>query len=399
MAYYCPFRYGVVHRKKTAKYPTRIRKLKNLIVIPADAKPANQISLKKEEVFGSNKNVTIGRMGHIAVDDSGRVFIADKQQHRVDVFEPNGKFLAHFGRRGRGPGEFIAISGVQIQSKKIFVSDPALKRYDIFDLNTFNLINTINLVSNLHDITALKGAFPGGYFPESNDAFIAWFNKDTLTANQDWGKAQTMDYYYRLNKKGNIISQRILEVEGQLNVMVPWKGGVTDRQGNYASIPRIAVHPKFYGKSFTAFSNNNHIYQAWSENFLVKEYNPKGEYERAFYNPFQGVRLTKESAVKAGVPKHILRGWNSMYRSKTWPVIADMKIDKQNQLWVASIVKNMKVYEWWMLDKKGNLLARFTWPRDKSIQVIKNGYLYTKEKNKSGLNEIVRYKLILQPLG
>jgi len=74
----------------------------------------------------------------------------------------------------------------------------------------------------------------------------------------------------------------------------------------------------------------------------------------------------------------------------------DMKIDDKDRLWVAAVVKKMKLYQWWVLNQNGKLLARFTWPRNKPIQVIKKGYLYTKEKNKKGLERIVRYKITMK---
>jgi hypothetical protein len=82
---------------------------------------------------------------------------------------------------------------------------------------------------------------------------------------------------------------------------------------------------------------------------------------------------------------------------KTYPALHSMKIDDQNRLWVSTIVKNPKVYQWWVLNNKGKLLARFTWPRDKPIEVIKNGKVYTKEKNpQTGVQRIVRYKVQVQ---
>ena len=381
---------------KSEQVPANIARLKNLAVIPANAKPAYQINFKRDEVYGNTKKVLIGQISHIAVDDSGRVFIADGQKKAIDVFEPDGRYLTHFGRKGRGPGEFVTLGSVQIQGQKLFVPDPNQMKFNVFSENSFGFDYTINIAGNLHDVKNLKGTFPDKYQVWNNGTFLASFLKDTLAENQDWGKAQTMDYFYRLNKKGDILPPKILEIEGERNVMVPWGGGVTDRQGNYTSIPRIAVHPKFYGKSLTAFSDNNQIYQAWSGDFLIKEYSPTGEYERAFYVLYQGVPLTKESAVRAGVPKHILKGWHSMNRPKIWPALDEMKIDNKNRLWIAAVVKNMKVYQWWVLNQKGKLLARFDWPRSKPIKVIKNGYIYTQETDTTtGISKIVRYRVTM----
>lgn len=80
---------------------------------------------------------------------------------------------------------------------------------------------------------------------------------------------------------------------------------------------------------------------------------------------------------------------------QTWPVLTEMKIDDQDRLWIATTVENMNVYEWWVLDASdGSLWARFTWPRYKPIEVIKDGKLYTRETEKeTGLEEIVRYNI------
>jgi hypothetical protein len=57
---------------------------------------------------------------------------------------------------------------------------------------------------------------------------------------------------------------------------------------------------------------------------------------------------------------------------KNWPVLTDMVIDNKNHIWVATTIQNMKEYQWWVLNSNGKLLARFKWPRNKYIKVIKN---------------------------
>jgi len=60
--------------------------------------------------------------------------------------------------------------------------------------------------------------------------------------------------------------------------------------------------------------------------------------------------------------------------------------------------KSMKLYQWWVLDPNGKLIARFTWPRDKPIQEIKNKYLYTREKVMATRDsKIVRYQIKIEP--
>jgi hypothetical protein len=77
-----------------------------------------------------------------------------------------------------------------------------------------------------------------------------------------------------------------------------------------------------------------------------------------------------------------------------WPVLRAVVIDDKDRLWVATTVENMKVYEWWVLEKNGELITQFQWPRIKPIQVVKNGNIYTRETDEeTGLQQVVRYQV------
>lgn len=82
-----------------------------------------------------------------------------------------------------------------------------------------------------------------------------------------------------------------------------------------------------------------------------------------------------------------------------WPAINNLIIDDENRLWISTIVDDFDIYEWWILEKSGEVITRFEWPRDYPIEVVKCGYMYTRETNeKTGLEEVVRYRIKLQGL-
>lgn len=150
-----------------------------------------------------------------------------------------------------------------------------------------------------------------------------------------------------------------------------------------------------------ALSGNNNVYVSEeSDHFLIKLYSSNGAYLRAFYYPHPNIPLTKKSASEGGITgthfrhEFLLGHMGSMDLPQNWPVLTGMNIDDQDRLWVSTTVKDMKVYQWWVLKPNGQLIARFNWPRSKPIQVIKNGYLYTHEtEEESGLQQIVRYRI------
>jgi len=389
--------WGCSSRNKN-QIPKKYRKLKNLTVFSSNSKPTNTISLQKVAAYGSSKKVIIGRMGGIAVDNSGHVYIPDEQQKTIDVFKPDGQFLTHIGHKGNGPGEFNYLMNVQTTQNELIADDAPQQRAVVFSLPSFKYKYTIPIANNRNKFKALKGTYPNAYYAKSKNSFLVTFGKNAHSENHAWDRFTGRNLYYSMNKKGRITSQKLLEMKSQEEVLVPYSGSVTNRRGVTRKIPVMGYHPGFYGKSLKALSNNDHFYWAWSTDFLIKVYNSDGTYQRAIYYPYKNIPLTQKSANIAKTPKFVMKGWKKMKLPKTWPALHSMIIDSQNRIWVSTIVKNFKDYRWWVLNNRGKLLAHFNWPRDRQIEVIKNGDIYAKEKNKKGLTRIVKYKYELKSL-
>ncbi len=47
-----------------------------------------------------------GDIRSVAADRTGRIYVADRMGSTVRVYDPDGTFLRHLGREGRGPGEY-----------------------------------------------------------------------------------------------------------------------------------------------------------------------------------------------------------------------------------------------------------------------------------------------------
>ncbi len=360
-----------------SKIPDRIRKLKNLTVYAADAKPVYKITFKRDASFSNTNGVLIGGMISIAVDDSGKVYVADDQQHTIDVFEPDGRYLMHFGRKGAGPGEFRGFITMEIKSHQLFVYDPVLLRITTFSLSPFSFKSIIPL----QDDKERMGSLPDYLFALTNGNFIVGFPYYSSRVPN----AKSYIRYYLLKPKGNVISGELFR-QKNISTLYYKKNGLS-----------IAIPLPFKGKPLIVVSEADQIYTGWTQDFLVKVYNSDGQYLRAFYYPYAHTSFDQNKYI-AGHPYSNGSPFKGAYQKikfpKTWPALNGMMVDDQSRLWVSTIVKNMKVYKWWILTDQGKLLARFTWPRDKRIEVIKNGHLYTRETNKkTGAKVIVRYKI------
>lgn len=358
------------------KVPDRFKDLKNLKVYSINQQQ-DTVHLQRQLVIGNTDKIPIDRLADIAVDSLGRIYIADGKQRNIQVYAPDGRFLMRLGRMGKGPGEFVNLISLQINNHKLFAYDNRLQRAEVFSLDSMAYAYTVNFAKDNSQIKNTGGSLKR-FWPRSDDSFLIKLVKLTGSGNPVVGeKSVDKALYYLGNDSGKITSKKLFEMKASFHVIVPVGRG------------RVGFPAFFYGKLLTALSTDNHIYMAWSGDFLIKIYSPKGVYQRAIYYPFKNASFSRQ-AIADKFGKQAAR---KMDIPKIWPALHDLLIDDQNRLWVSTIVKDQSVYQWWVLDKNGKRLARFTWPRNKLIEVIKNGKVYTKEKNEKGIFKIVRYKI------
>tara|TARA_R110002124_G_scaffold252236_1_gene417527 strand:+ start:10610 stop:11800 length:1191 start_codon:yes stop_codon:yes gene_type:complete len=369
--------------------PEEFKKLTNLTVFRVTSLSNQIFSFQKDVVYGDSKDRIFGNQGSVIVDSSGRVFIADLQNKVINVFESGGKFITQLGREGRGPNEFTYIKSLQIRHNRLYAFDSKQNKVNIYSLDNLTALKTTALGKNRSNYSDLKGAFPEivELFVVSKSAFIAKFKSDDSKKVKAWQNFDFTGLLFPLDSAGNFTSDRILD----------YKMATGTQIGTSFSNALIGYHLKaFFGNTSISLSSDNYIYLSEPNEFLIKVYNSKGVYKQAFYYPFHKIPLTQESAIEAKLPELYLKNWELINAPEYWPVITDMKIDDQNRLWVAVTVEDMNVYEWWVLEPSGEMLTKFTWPRDKPIQQIRNGYLYTKEKDEEGADIVVRYSIVIK---
>ena len=105
-----------------------------VIVKPFQVKPV--LSFGKQ---GSGEGMFQHPFG-VAVSDRDEIVVADRDNHRVQVFDSNGTFLRFFGREGKNAGEFNFPFGIAInKDRNIFVADTNNHRIQIFSWEGWHL--------------------------------------------------------------------------------------------------------------------------------------------------------------------------------------------------------------------------------------------------------------------
>ena len=108
--------------------------LDQVVVFDADTlKPLRRIG-----TGGKNHWLTtpgdFGAPSNVALDKEGNVYITDTMNNRVEIFDPDGKFLSQFGKHGDGPGYLARPKGIAVDGDgHIWVADSYQDRVQVFN--------------------------------------------------------------------------------------------------------------------------------------------------------------------------------------------------------------------------------------------------------------------------
>lgn len=355
--------------------PDHIQSLENVTVHASGSEPASSISLTETISIGDSEDVLFSRISNIDVDDSGNVYISEGSSgnEAIFVFDSNGDPITEIGRSGEGPGEFRSILDMKVYGDHLFVLDASLSRIQIFDIENHSVIHEMNLDPGQWNQTSEQSVL----FP--NDIFVLDERTILLAINHITWELDTKSYY-QLHLDEEVISTRILSHDYIRQLPDPKS--------------RHVFFDPFGGRGLVDLSTEKKIYNVWSDELLFKVYNMDGTYLRAFYHPFRRSTLSRSEALNFhnseqfksaiqhdGIPTH-------------WRALEHMFIDDENRLWISTIRDNREIYEWWILDKHGNVIAEKNLPRSIEVKKVKDDFLYAvKVEEETGLQQILKYHI------
>lgn len=349
-----------------------------------DSEPVPEIQFKREERFGSTDEVLVGEIAAVDVDDSNRVYIADADKKSIWVFSPDGSYRTSMGREGKGPGEFSRISSMKIYAGQLVVADanPIPTRLNVYSLASLSYSHTVRLRPEyLEESEELEGYIPNRFYPMDDSSFLVRYDHTNPPNNAE----VRFSRYYMQDEKGRIISDQILEQKNNY---------LTHKIENGVSYTVAYGDFPFIGGSIFAVSNKGNLYSAWTEEFLVKVYDRNGNYLREFEHPYSRKEINRQEIMESLESETRRQTVANNNLPEKWPSLTSMFFDDKNRLWVATIVDDMDVYEWWVLENTGEVIAKFEWPRDHPIEEVRNGKLYAREiEEETGLEKIVRYDI------
>lgn len=102
---------------------------------PAAWRKGQEWRLVEESRIGSGDGPAMfANVVDATIDPMGRVWVADAQQHQLQIFEANGRHVRSIGQRGGGPREFGGIAGMAwAPDGRLWVLDDGNSRFAVYD--------------------------------------------------------------------------------------------------------------------------------------------------------------------------------------------------------------------------------------------------------------------------
>ncbi|MDR8393832.1 6-bladed beta-propeller [Aliifodinibius sp. S!AR15-10] len=370
--------------------PDHIRQLDSLTVYRQNSRQQpDTVELIREQVFESGQDVFIdGLIWKFAVDDSGRVFASTSNagSAAIYIFDSDCEYITTMATYGHGPGEYESIGTISIQNNKLYMFDAQMQKIGIYSLKDYEHVKDETL--NRDQLTAsdslakrLRGS---SLWATHNEQLVMGFQSYSLTPEHDLRKI----VYHQVDNDGAILPGTLFELK-RFRFYFP---------GN--SYPKdLPMAMPFTRSSLLSVSDDGCFFTAWTEDFLIKEYNADGDYQRAIYYPVKKSKLHTNELDLGQYKRNLIKNKDL---PETWPALHAMELDDEGRLWVATITDSDSTYTWWVLSNEGKLLAKFRWSGERASRsvmstpeiVIKNGYLYKREVDiRAGINRVAQYRI------
>jgi len=192
--------------------------------------------------------------------------------------------------------------------------------------------------------------------------------------------------------EGRILSRQTGNYEEDVIYRFPESEALIHREGNSLMVMTVP-----YKHESVVHYQDGQIIHGISDHFLLKFFNATGQYQRAIYYPFSKIPLDRNEMLERYTNRE--EPWRNMVRRdimpETWPAFDTFIVDDVGRIWVKMFTIDYDTSRYVVLENGGEFLADFTWPRERLIQQIKNGFLYAMEEDENGLRRIVKYEITL----
>jgi len=335
--------------------------------------PELTASFAEEMTIGGERQgpVRLFQPGRFAVDEKGNIYVSDRSDQQIKVFDAQGNFVRAIGAKGQGPGEFQRIGDLAfLPDGRLLVTDWGNRRTSLFHKN--------------------------GTFLRSWEWSTARFSV-YLTTDSSY----TVDVrIFGANPEEYVKTFDLAEHElVSFGTFVPAEVEVK-RQGNVA----FGITVPFAPRSIFAGDTQRHwLYHCLNDKYIIEIYDDRGKLFRKIDRPYQPLPFTSRdkedflAAYKDNPNKVFLQMAKEVELPKVKTVASRLVVDDRGNLWVQTNeqkqIEGEEATAYDLFDTTGVYITRI-WSGVRPGLFL-NGKMYNLSTDReTGLRTIKRYRVV-----
>jgi len=121
----------------------------------SSGKELKKISLEEVLSIGRLDDDALFQWTGVVTDSQGNIYVTDSMDYSIKKFDSRGKFVKKEGRKGQGPGEFMAPRFLDCNEKFLYASDQYVPGVQVFD-KELNFKRRISIKKPISDLKILS---------------------------------------------------------------------------------------------------------------------------------------------------------------------------------------------------------------------------------------------------
>ncbi len=346
---------------------TKIKTVDGVQVIENPKKPVppdgvmSKVNFKEEFSIGEGEfdEDMFAELTSLDVDGDGNIYILDRKDKKVKIFDSSGKFVKKFGEEGQGPGEMYLPVSIQVTpSNELVIGDAANQRLMFFSLD-------------------------GEFQREMSTALKA--------------RALVLPLF---DTQGNIIGQQVVVTEESQILREVRK--YDSELNSLFTITSIDITAIVQGKInpfelvfFYQLGKDNDIYCSNPNEYEIKVLNADGKLVKRILKDYDSVKVTEKDKEEffERVPEITGPLKDRIEFPDVYPAYQNFTLDEERRLFVRTFEKGKEEGEYFfdVFDVEGRYIAKIPFKAD--LRIWKGKKLYAIEENEDGFQILKVYSV------
>lgn len=341
--------------QQKAKWKRTIEKIDGVTVIKNPKEP-----MYGDDVFHLEEELSIGEEGKgdeyifsevrdIAVDAEDRIYVLDRRQSHIKVFDKTGKYVKTIGKKGQGPGEMSSPSSLQITPQnELAVNDSSARKIHFFTLD-------------------------GKFLRAVSQTNMSFFTDPKIDNDGNITASYTI--------MDNEVTYVLKKFDHQLKELLPIFSTVILKYPNF---------DPFFPQCYWDIIEEDNIIWGFADKYELFIIDSEGKTVKKITREYDPIKITDEE--KERRIEGLLGGVKLIWNDHHNPFIY-LCVDDEGRIYAQTYEKEPKSGEYYIdvFDPDGKYVAKI--PLKSRPYVIKKSKLYTIEEDEEGYQLVKRYRI------